>query len=206
VAEIERCIAAGAVLLKWLPVVQGFSPADERCIPFYEALAHHKLPLLSHTGGEQSLPQLDHLVEDPSLLKLALQRGVTVIAAHCGTRSMPWGQDYLPQFMRMAQEYEHFYGDTSALNLPTRSYAWRQLLANEVVRGKLVHGSDWPIIPLPPVRDLPPRELIGLMREQNWLKRDVLIKRRLDLHEAYWHRAGNILRLASRDLPQASAT
>ncbi|MGH7177370.1 MAG: amidohydrolase family protein, partial [Tepidisphaeraceae bacterium] len=56
VAEVERCIRAGAVLLKWLPIVQGFDPADERCIPLYDALAHHKLPLLSHTGGERSLP------------------------------------------------------------------------------------------------------------------------------------------------------
>src|SRR5437016_10482647 len=50
-AEIERCVKAGAVLLKWLPIVQNFNPADSRCIPFYEALAHYKLPLLSHTGG-----------------------------------------------------------------------------------------------------------------------------------------------------------
>src|SRR4051812_31841484 len=56
IAELERCVAAGAVLLKWLPIVQDFNPADDRCIPFYEALAHHRLPLLSHTGGEQSLP------------------------------------------------------------------------------------------------------------------------------------------------------
>ena len=46
VAELERCVAAGAVLLKWLPITQGFNPADPRCFPFYEALAHHKLPLL----------------------------------------------------------------------------------------------------------------------------------------------------------------
>jgi uncharacterized protein len=49
VAELQRCVAAGAVLMKWLPITQGFNPADERCIPFYEAMAHHKLPLLSHT-------------------------------------------------------------------------------------------------------------------------------------------------------------
>src|SRR5207302_1718005 len=45
VAEIERCIKAGAVLLKWLPIVQNFNPSDPRCIPVYEALAHHRLPL-----------------------------------------------------------------------------------------------------------------------------------------------------------------
>src|SRR3954465_6305577 len=112
VQELERCVAAGAVLLKWLPITQGFNPADERCIPFYEALAHHKLPLLSHTGGERSLPTLDANVADPRLLEPALKRGVVVIGAHCGTRSVPTETDYLGSFMALAHKYEHFYGDT----------------------------------------------------------------------------------------------
>jgi hypothetical protein len=68
VAELERCIQRGAVLLKWLPVVQNFSPSDERCFPIYEALAHHGLPLLCHTGGESMLPIVTTEVEDPALL------------------------------------------------------------------------------------------------------------------------------------------
>src|SRR5207302_1555018 len=67
VAEVERCVKAGAVLLKWLPIVQDIDPADERCFPFYEALAHYKLPLLSHTGGEKSLPNVNPNVMDPAL-------------------------------------------------------------------------------------------------------------------------------------------
>src|SRR4051794_8460427 len=47
VAELERCVAGGAALCKWLPVTQDFDPADEKCIQFYEAMAHQKLPLLS---------------------------------------------------------------------------------------------------------------------------------------------------------------
>jgi uncharacterized protein len=46
VAELERCVGLGAVLLKWLPVVPDFNPADQRCFPFYEALAHHRLRVL----------------------------------------------------------------------------------------------------------------------------------------------------------------
>ena len=38
-AELEKCVAAGAVLVKWLPVVQNIDPTDRRCLPFYEALA-----------------------------------------------------------------------------------------------------------------------------------------------------------------------
>jgi len=198
VAEIERCVAAGAVLLKWLPIVQNFNPADERCFPVYEALAHFKLPLLSHTGGERTLPRLDDSVADPMLLLPAAERGVTVIAAHCGTRSW-WGEpDYLPQFMRLARAHEHFYGDTAALNMPPRSYAWKQMLADPEIRRKLVHGSDWPIISLPSPGNIGWARALRLLRQKNWMRRDVLIKRELGLEQDYWTRGATILRLAPR--------
>ena len=194
VAEIERCVAAGAVLLKWLPIVQDFNPADPRCFPVYECLAHYKLPLLSHTGGEKSLPVRDLSVADPMLLSPALQRGVTVIAAHCGTRSAPSEPDYLPRFIRLARHFEHCYGDTAALCLPARSYAFPIVLGDKVVREKLVHGSDWPIPALPPVTQLGLRPTLELLGEKNWMRRDVLIKQRLGFDEAYWHRASKLIR------------
>jgi predicted TIM-barrel fold metal-dependent hydrolase len=193
VAEIERCAKAGAVLLKWLPNTQCFNPSDERCFPFYEALAHHKLVLLSHTGGEKSLPVLDKTVGDPALLKPALDRGVTVIAAHCGTRSGLSDPDYLPTFMRMAKDHERLYGDTSALNLPTRSYAWKHVLNDRAVRDKLVHGSDWPILPVPPLRHVGLAGSLAAWRDGNWIRRDMRIKERMGLDDAYWHRAANVL-------------
>jgi len=196
VDEIERCVKAGAVLCKWLPIVQNFNPGDPVCIPFYDALAHFKLPLLSHTGGEKTLPQLNLSVADPDLLKLAVERGVTVIAAHCGTKSAPFEPDYLPQFIKLAREHEHFYGDTAALNMPARSYAWKTLLKDDLLRGKLVHGSDWPISSLPPVSSLGFGAL-RLLHEGNWMHRDVLIKRELGLGEDYWRRAGAILRIGT---------
>jgi len=199
VAEIERCVAAGAVLLKWLPIVQNFDPSDPRCFPVYEALAHFRLPLLSHTGGERSLPVLNAAVADPILLEPALKRGVTVIAAHCGTRSFPGETDFVPSFVRLAREYEKCYGDTAALNLPTRWYAWKTLLDDPDVRAKLVHGSDWPIPPFPPVRLLGLKRCIRLMRESNWLRRDLLIKRQLGLDDDYWHRAPRFLRMAAAE-------
>jgi predicted TIM-barrel fold metal-dependent hydrolase len=195
VAEVERCAAAGAVLLKWLPIVQDFNPADPRCFPLYEALAHHKIPLLCHTGGEKSLPNLDTHVADPMLLKPALERGVVVIAAHCGTRSAPGETDFVPSFVRLAHDYEHLYGDTAALNLPTREYAYETILKDRVVRSKLIHGSDWPILPVPPVMDLGVRRSLGLMFDRNWLRRDCRIKEALGFEEAYWHRAAKVLRL-----------
>ncbi len=194
--ELERCVAAGAVLLKWLPVVQNINMADPRCLPFYEALAHYRLPLLCHTGGELSLPCYRGAAQyaDPALLRPALERGVTVIAAHCGTRSRPLETDYLPTFLRMAREWERFYGDTAALCVPTRSYAFKHLLTDDAVRQKLVHGSDWPIVAIPPARVGLGASLRLLAREGNWLRRDARIKQRLGLDDAYWRRAATLLR------------
>ena len=195
VAEIERCVRAGAVLLKWLPIVQDFDPADERCFPVYEALAHYKLPLLSHTGGEKTLPNLNRHVADPYLLKPALERGVTVIAAHCGTRSAPNETDFFPHFARLAREFENCFGDTSALNFPTRWYGLERILEDPFLMTKVVHGSDWPIPAFPSPMQLPISLARRLMREKNWMRRDVLIKQKLGFDAEYWHRASRILKL-----------
>lgn len=194
VKELERVASEGAVLIKWLPITQDIDPADARCFEFYDALAHLGMPLLSHTGWERTLPTANDRVADPALLRAALERGVTVIMAHCGTRSFYGESCHVDSFMRMAREFEHCYGDTSALNLPTRAYGWRRLLEDDEVRAKLVHGSDWPILPLPPIRHTGWRDAIALMREKNWLKRDALVKQRLGLEGEYWSRAAQLLR------------
>lgn len=194
VAELERCIAAGAVLMKWLPLTQGFDPSDPRCFPLYEAMAHHGLPLLCHTGGEQALPVLSPETADPRLLIPALERGVTVIAAHCATRSSPRERTFVREFIAMTHRYERLYGDTAALNLPARWHGWDAVLDDDIARGRLVHGSDWPIISIPPVKRLGTIESLELMCEPNWMRRDVITKQRLGLGEEYWHRAAKLLR------------
>lgn len=193
--ELERCVAGGAVLAKWLPNTQGMNPADGRCLAFYDALAQHRLPLLCHTGGEKSLPQVDPLLGEPRLLEPALQRGVTVILAHCGTRSFPGEPDWLDQFTQIVRKYPNAYGDTSALNLPMRSHAYGPALRDPQVRSKLVHGSDWPIIAIPPLSRLGTATALDLMADGNWMRRDVRIKQALGFDEGYWQRAGSILRL-----------
>jgi uncharacterized protein len=194
IAELERCVAAGAALVKWLPITQGIDPSDPKCFPFYEALAHHRVPLLSHTGGEKMLPNLNKLA-DPTLLLPALRRGVTVIAAHCGTRSALGEPDYVPQFVRMCHDHERFFGDSSALNLPTRWHAYKPILADPVVRSKVIHGSDWPVLPIPhPVR-VGAGKLFELLDEPNWFTCDVRIKRAIGLADADFARGASVLRL-----------
>ena len=196
IAELQRCVAAGAVLIKWLPIVQDFNPSDPKCIPFYEAMAHLGIPLLCHTGAENALPNLDKTTADPMLLRPALERGVKVIMAHCGSRLYPWELDYSDNFIQLANEFEHCYGDTSALNMPGRWYALTKCLRDPVARTKLVHGSDWPILPMPPATTIGWHKSRELMREPNWIRRDVLIKQAFpQLGEDYWTRAGKVLKL-----------
>jgi hypothetical protein len=77
-----------------------------------------------------------------------------------------------------------------------RSYAFDAILNDEVVRRKLIHGSDWPIISLPPATKIGWLQALRLTAgEKNWMRRDVLTKQRLGFDDAYWHRAATILRL-----------
>jgi uncharacterized protein len=79
---VERCVEAGSALVKVLPNAQGFDPGNPAYIPFYRALAQHGLPLLSHVGYEFSLIGKDQSVGNPDRLRVPLDEGVTVIAAH----------------------------------------------------------------------------------------------------------------------------
>jgi uncharacterized protein len=193
VAELERCVKEGAVLCKWLPITQRIDPADSICFPFYEALAHCRIPLLSHTGWENVLPRLDPTVASPARLVPALERGVTVIAAHCGTGRVPGEGSYLEVFKRLARDHERLYGDTAGMNLPNRWGTYDSLLEDDAVRSKLVHGSDWPVPAYPRPWRHGWRESRAFMREPNQMRRDIAIKKALGFDDAYWHRGARVL-------------
>lgn len=194
VAEVEQCARDGAVLLKWLPITQRFDPSDRRCFPVYEAMAALGLPLLSHTGWEHTLPRLQPTAADPRLLVPALERGVTVIAAHCGSGRVPGGVDHLDDFIRLTHEHERLYGDTAGMSLPNRWYAFDRLLADPVARTRLVHGSDWPVPAFPDPRVVGLRATRELLREKNQLRRDVRVKRAMGMTDGgYWARASEVL-------------
>ena len=102
--------------------------------------------------------------------------------------------DYLLNSSGSRGEYENCYGDTAALNVPSRWYAWETLLKDQTLRDKLVHGSDWPIISLPRIKTMGAGKSWEMMGEKNWMRRDVRIKQELGLDEAYWNRAAKVLR------------
>lgn len=143
--ELHRCHSLGAKLLKLLPNVQNVDCCDKRFTKFWETVASLKLPFLSHTGGELALPVFNKKYADPRSLKLPLECGVTVIAAHCGTSSGLFGErDYTKEFGEMLTVYPNLYGDNSGLNTPLRAKRFRELLSSPY-RERMIHGSDIPI-------------------------------------------------------------
>jgi uncharacterized protein len=141
--ELERCAAAGAVLLKLLPCVQAIDCNRELYKPFWQRLAQLRLPLLAHTGGEFSLPTHRRDLQSIETLRLPLECGVAVIAAHCGTPALPWDRDYFDQFDEMRKSFPNLYGDISALSQITHLKTLGRLRKDP---RQILYGSDYPVV------------------------------------------------------------
>lgn len=196
--ELDRCLAAGAVMMKCLPNCQNINCNDRRYTRFWERMAEAKLPLLAHTGGEHTLPVVRPELADPRVLTLPLECGVTVVAAHCGTKSGLFDPDYFAGFAAMTQQFPNLYGDTSAFNVPIRIRPVRDCL-REPLASRMVHGSDFPV----PVNGhfAWARGLISwaafrrCQRNPNVLERDYQLKRAMGFSIASFTRISGLLRL-----------
>ena len=197
--ELERVVARGACLVKWLPGAQNIRPDDPICFPFYEILAHHKVPLLSHTGVEHVLKSFSNSLNDPRRLIPALDRGVTVIAAHCGTRIMLHERSWFRIWCEMALKYENFFGDISAFGLPVRAWTLRSLLRDSKLTAKLVYGSDIPMVamPLSFIGHVGIRRLLKLGQIRNPFDQPVELMRAAGVPEEVFARAGRLLRISN---------
>ncbi|HWY93075.1 MAG TPA: amidohydrolase family protein [Chthoniobacterales bacterium] len=141
--ELDRLAAAGAVLLKLLPCVQNVDCNLGRYKSFWTKLARLGLPLLAHTGGEFFVRSCRNDLKSPFCLRLPLQCGVTVIAAHCGTRALPWDGDHFDEFLQMRKGFQNFYGDLSALSHITHLKSLTRLREEPE---RLLHGTDYPVV------------------------------------------------------------
>ena len=72
-----------------------------------------------------------------------LECGVTVIAAHCATKSGAFDNDYFDGRVAMLREFPNLYGDTSALVSLNRCGHLRDCLRPEIAP-RILHGSDFP--------------------------------------------------------------
>lgn len=173
--EVHRCADAGAVLIKVLPNAQHFDPADPKYIAFYRALAQRKLPFLSHVGYEFSLIGKDQSLGDPARLRLALDEGVTVIAAHACSYGLMLYEKFLPTFRELSRRYPHFYADISALTQPHRMKMLLHLRRHPDLQSRLFFGTDYPlsVFHLPAWGRVGPGKLWSIIRTNNRFDRQV---------------------------------
>jgi hypothetical protein len=141
--ELERAAERGAVLLKLLPCVQNVDCNLPRYSKFWTRLAELRMPLLAHTGGEFCVRCCRNDLKSPRCLRLPLECGVSVIAAHCATRALPWDGDHFSEFIEMRRQHPNLYGDLSPLSHITH-LASLERLRREPER--LLHGTDYPVV------------------------------------------------------------
>ncbi|HYF50525.1 MAG TPA: amidohydrolase family protein [Planctomycetota bacterium] len=195
VEETTKWIERGAVAMKWLPNSQNMNPADPRCIKIYDLLAANGIPLIAHTGGEHTVSIVRSELGNPELLRPALEQGVNVIVAHCGTKSGFFDTNWLPKFCELARKYPNCWGDTSAFCTPGRTRWIKRLLREEDVLAKLIHGSDYPVPPAAwtSVLKLGFRRTMSLQKTWSFLERDIAIKREYGFPEQVFSNAARVL-------------
>ena len=193
--ELDRVAAAGAVLVKWIPNVQGMTLTDARCRAFYRRMAELRLVLLCHAGDEQALSIAGQEYGDPRRLAAALEEGVTVIAAHVASLGEREGRSNFDLLADMFPRWPNLYADTSALTLITRWRVLQRVAERTGIHTRLVHGSDFP---LPPAGTMFFGRMAlgrwwGAWKRENLLRRDFELKQALGLPEEIYRRGYAVL-------------
>lgn len=180
-ARLDWAKAHGAVLVKWIPPVMAIDPGDPRLIPFYKRMVELNLPLLSHTGREKSFSGATEEFGDPEKLRLPLSLGVTVIAAHIASSEKYDGERGPDRLARLMREHPNLYTDISALTQINKPGALKEALTKPEFSGRLVYGTDFPLINTALVSPwysfhLSLRQKWKIWRTKNPWDRDVLMK------------------------------
>jgi predicted TIM-barrel fold metal-dependent hydrolase len=145
-AQLDWAKANGARLVKWIPSIMQFDPADERLTPFYRKLIELKLPLLTHAGQERSFTSARDELCDPQRLHLPLKLGVTVIVAHIASTGANAGQRDTDRLAPMMATYTNLFSEISSLTQANKLGYLREALTRPEWQGRLLFGSDFPLI------------------------------------------------------------
>lgn len=204
ISALDGALAQGAKAVKWLPGSMNIDLRDPRSLAFAERTARAGLPLIVHCGEEKAVPGAGrHELGNPLHVRGLLERGATVVMAHCGSlgkavdESRP-SKPAVPAFDLFARVMDEslkagtrLLGDTSAVFQRNRSAeVWRTLIEAERWHPRLLHGSDHPLPGVMPLFSLPRLVAAGLLaeadapilqrvREHNPLLFDLILKRRL---------------------------
>ena len=188
--ELVRCHEKGARLLKIHPPTQGVNIADRKHAQFFRCCCDLNMLVLVHTGHEHSAPVIDKDLAAPRRLELALDQGCTVVACHAGTGWIIDTPDQLPEFVSLLKRYPKLWGDTAVLGTAGRVRDFGRLLKFsplpeevELVRSRLLHGSDFPFPAAPTAfaNRIGAETALRIAKETNLLKKDFDLKEALGI-------------------------
>jgi len=213
-ALLDDVAAAGAVLVKWLPVVQNIDARDPRTVAYLRRCAELCMPLLVHYGPEFTLGTSRPDAADPApMLETlrSLRRQLvmpTVIVAHLATPLL-WPFTPAVHFHTLVEaltgEFADapLYADIAALASPSKAHWLAKILDMPALWPKLVHGSDFPIPAVPRMfRRRLGTSYAAVITEENWIDRDYVLKRSLGLPDQVFTRAGDLLRVPRPGTPE----
>ena len=207
-AEIDRCAARGAVLLKWLPAAQGFDATDPRHAPFYARLAAVGMPILSHVGTEFAVTTVDKTCGAMERLLPALEAGVRVIVPHAGGLCLFGDRaDWQGLVDRMIR-YPNLWLDDSALLMFHRRRRLMRVVETTSVHGRILHGSDFPL----PAQAMAFADKVGLRRARaigripGAFEQDIALKKALGVPDLFLTNASDALRLPPATLTPTGST
>lgn len=196
--ELERVVEAGSVAIKWLPNSQDFDPANPDFAPFYEKMVALGVPLLTHTSFEHTIPPVNQLWGKPGRLRLPLEVGVRVIAAHCaGAGTAHFFEEDFGDWHDMLSEFSNLYGDISAMASISRFQYLSKVLASDLARSRVIYGSDFPV-PISPVVFAPKlglKAVRDLNALDNPLQKNLETMRVMGVDEPILHRVENVLKM-----------
>lgn len=207
---IEEVAAAGACLLKWLPLHQNIDVSDPRTLDVLRICGRLGLPLLAHYGDEFTLttnrPALRSVLPLLEALRRLRSEGSmpTVIVAHVSTPNLPWGDvrshEALLEALRGEFADAPLYADISALTVWMKIGYLRRLARMQSLHHKLVFGSDFPVpLGLPRLRWDLGREWAEIRQDSSWPQQAARVVRAIGFNEIVLERAAQILRLPNPD-------
>ncbi len=204
--RLEWSKAHGAVLVKWLPGIMGFDPADPRCDKFYAKLVELKLPLLIHVGPEKTFLNVNEELLRPEIIDPAIKAGVTVIVAHVGAggvyKDKITGEKKasLDEVVKRIRENKNVYADLSAFTLQKRLKDIKPVMNEPALRGRLLYGSDYPLTEIKIISSpwfclfrVPLKEIWRITHLKNMWDRDVALKRALGFREESFYLPAQLL-------------
>jgi predicted TIM-barrel fold metal-dependent hydrolase len=202
IKRLRGAHAAGAVLVKWIPSIMNIDPANPKYTPFYRAMAELQIPLLTHTGMEKSFAGASDELADPHRLRLPLELGVTVIAAHIATTGESEGQDNFERILPMFAEYPNLYTDISSLTQLNKLGYLARALQVEGLTERMLYGTDWPlqfsalVSPWYHVNHIGAGKAREVNKIANLWDRDVALKSAFGVPDTVFERAGELLNIA----------